>query len=180
MCKMINTMQINKVQRIITSQTHIYIEHYYLFFISYVLLLFAPRVLTILNFDLLYFGFSQLFCYFTSKKRYQGFFLILYNWQHTAHIVAAFFTHKYSIFWDSGILLCGSVIIPLIWIIIFHCMNMLSSCHLPMIDICIFWSFCYYSAANECFCTCFLVYLCKYKRHELTGSCEMTTVNHTL
>lgn len=112
------------------------------------------------------------------KPRYQGFFLTLCRWHHTANFFCYHPFHPYILcFWDSSILLHGSIIISLICYRIPLHEYAVKLSHIT--DICIIWGF-NWNTASEWFCMCLLVYLCKYKLNEITGSCEMNTVNSNI
>lgn len=112
------------------------------------------------------------------KPRYQGFFLTLCHWHHTANFFCYHPFHPYILcFWDSSILLHGSIIISLICYRIPLHEYAVKLSHIT--DICIIWGF-YWNTASEWFCMRLLVYLCKYKLNEITGFCEMSTVNSNI
>lgn len=141
MYKIINTMQINKVLQIITEAKNIQLHRPWLSVLFLTSYSFLPQRYSQFWILTCYISVSQLFCYwyFNSKTNVSVIFLnfVIGIILHIFFCYCPF--HSCMLyFWDSAILLHGSVIIPLIWVIVFHCMNMLSSCHLPIIDICIF------------------------------------------
>lgn len=124
---------------------------------------------------LVIYWFCDCFATLIVKPAYQGFFLTLCHWHHTTNFFCYRLFQPYILcFWDSSILLHGSIIIPLIcYRIPLHVHAVKLSC---VTDICIIWGF-YCNTASEWFYMCLLVYLCKYKINEITGSCEMSTVD---
>lgn len=127
------------------------------------------------EFWLVIYWFCDCFATLIVKPAYQGFFLTLCHWHHTANFFCYRLFQPYILcFWDSSILLHDSIIIPLIcYRIPLHEHAVKLSC---VTDICIIWGF-YCNTASEWFYMCLLVYLCKYKINEITGSCEMSTVD---
>lgn len=98
------------------------------------------------------------------KPRYQGFFLT-YVVDIILQISLLPPFHPYILcFWDSSILLHGSIIISLICYRIPLHEYVVKLSHIT--DICIIWGF-NWNTASEWFCMCLLVYLCKYKPMKL-------------
>ena len=137
-----------------------------------------PKGNYISEFWLVIYWFCNCFATLIVKPAYQGFFLTLCHWYDTANFFCyRLFQPYFLCFWDSSILLHGSIIIPLIcYRIPLHEYAVKLSC---VTDICIIWGF-YCNTASEWFYMCLLVYLCKYKINEITGSCEMSTVDSNI
>lgn len=120
----------------------------------------------------------QLFWYPNGKTTVSG---ILLNFMsltsYCKFLLLPPFSPIHFMFWDSSILLHGSIIISLICYRIPLHEYAVKLSHIT--DICIIWGF-NWNTASEWFCMCLLVYLCKYKLNEITGSCEMNTVNSNI